>query len=292
MGCVETSDGESPYVTEVRGTQVQCKIGAYADTSLATMLLAEARGHMTSAKREARVTAALDRCVAKMERHQGADGSWIGESWAPVVGQALAAAGLNRAKQRGARVSDEILEKSEKFSRGHFDARTQKYRKAGSAGVDLYATASHLSSAQNSINSLQAAKRKARWVMDTTTASPEEKRQASEKLKYIEEAETSQQQSMAASMADFGDDGFVGGFGSNGGEEFLSYLNISETLLVKGGEEWERWDRRMTDNLERIQNADGSWTGHHCITGRTFCTAAALLVLLADRMPRPDAVVS
>jgi len=46
----------------------------------------------------------------------------------------------------------------------------------------------------------------------------------------------------------------------------------------------------MTDNLERIQNRDGSWSGHHCITGRTFCTAAALLVLLADRAPRPDFV--
>ena len=36
----------------------------------------------------------------------------------------------------------------------------------------------------------------------------------------------------------------------------------------------------MTANLNRIQNDDGSWTGHHCITGRTFCTSTALLVLL------------
>ena len=47
----------------------------------------------------------------------------------------------------------------------------------------------------------------------------------------------------------------------------------------------------MTENLERVQNADGCWSGHHCITGRTFCTATALLVLMADRAPRPDAVV-
>jgi hypothetical protein len=85
--------------------------------------------------------------------------------------------------------------------------------------------------------------------------------------------------------------GFVRGFGSNGGEEFLSYLHISESLLSKGGKEWEDWDRKMTENLERVQNADGSWAGNHCITGRTFCTATALLVLLGDRAPRPDAVV-
>jgi len=34
-----------------------------------------------------------------------------------------------------------------------------------------------------------------------------------------------------------------------------------------------------------VQNADGSWSGHHCITGRTFCTAAALNVLTIDRSP-------
>ena len=38
-----------------------------------------------------------------------------------------------------------------------------------------------------------------------------------------------------------------------------------------------------------VQNGDGSWTGHHCITGRTFCTAAALLVLMSDRAPAPTA---
>ena len=43
----------------------------------------------------------------------------------------------------------------------------------------------------------------------------------------------------------------------------------------------------MTGNLDRIQNSDGSWSGHHCITGRTFCTSTALLVLMADRSPIP-----
>jgi hypothetical protein len=70
----------------------------------------------------------------------------------------------------------------------------------------------------------------------------------------------------------------------------LSYLNISETLVVKGGTEWEKWDKSVTENLNRIQNQDGSWSGQHCITGRTICTAAALMVLMADRTPIPSAV--
>ncbi len=79
----------------------------------------------------------------------------------------------------------------------------------------------------------------------------------------------------------------MAGFGSNGGEEFLSYMNIGESLVVKGGQPWHKWDTSMTANMNRIQNDDGSWTGHHCITGRTFCTAAALMVLMVDRTPVP-----
>jgi hypothetical protein len=44
----------------------------------------------------------------------------------------------------------------------------------------------------------------------------------------------------------------------------------------------------MTENLNAIQNEDGSWSGQHCITGRTFCTAAALMTLTVDRVsPAP-----
>ncbi|HWP41161.1 MAG TPA: hypothetical protein VNL70_09565, partial [Tepidisphaeraceae bacterium] len=83
---------------------------------------------------------------------------------------------------------------------------------------------------------------------------------------------------------------FIAGFGSNGGEEFLSYMNIGETLVAQGGQAWTRWDKQMTENLNRIQNDDGSWSGHHCITGKTFCTASALLVLMTDRAPQAAAL--
>ena len=65
-------------------------------------------------------------------------------------------------------------------------------------------------------------------------------------------------------------------------------MHISESLRVKGGKEWQDFDKSMAENLGRIQNPDGSWSGHHCITGRTFCTATALLVLMADRAPLPE----
>ena len=32
------------------------------------------------------------------------------------------------------------------------------------------------------------------------------------------------------------------------------------------------WDGKMQEMLPKAQDKDGSWSGHHCITGRTFCT--------------------
>ncbi|MGI9519769.1 MAG: hypothetical protein ACR2NP_22130, partial [Pirellulaceae bacterium] len=68
-------------------------------------------------------------------------------------------------------------------------------------------------------------------------------------------------------------------FTQAGGEEFLAFHLITETMLKKGGDDWNKWYPVVRDKLIDVQNSDGSWTGHHCITSRTFCTAAAILVL-------------
>jgi hypothetical protein len=78
---------------------------------------------------------------------------------------------------------------------------------------------------------------------------------------------------------------FVTGFGSVGGEEFFSYLNISESLHRAGGPKWEKWNADMKAKILQMQNADGTWAGHHCITGRVAVTSAAILNLLVDRDP-------
>jgi len=79
------------------------------------------------------------------------------------------------------------------------------------------------------------------------------------------------------------DTSYVGGFGSMGGEEYFSYLNISDSLKRTGGAEWTKWNTNMQANLLGAQNNDGTWAGHHCITGRVAVTSAAILTLVADR---------
>jgi hypothetical protein len=127
----------------------------------------------------------------------------------------------------------------------------------------------------------------AKETLASKTASAEAKAQAKAELDRIRGVEEASEVAVKAVAKQLGDKRFIEGFGSNGGEEFLSYLNISESLVVKGGDEWAKWDKQVMQNLNRVQNKDGSWSGHHCITGRTFCTATALLVLLADRTPVP-----
>jgi hypothetical protein len=76
-------------------------------------------------------------------------------------------------------------------------------------------------------------------------------------------------------------------FYSAGGEEYLAFHLITECMLQKRGEAWQTWYPTVRDKIVRVQNADGSWTGHHCITSRTFCTAAALLTLQAPNRYLP-----
>jgi hypothetical protein len=79
------------------------------------------------------------------------------------------------------------------------------------------------------------------------------------------------------------DENLLAGFGNNGGEEYLSYLLTSESLVIAGGEKFHQWNDKMHGRLQKIQNGDGSWTGHHCITSPVFCTAAVVQCLTTDR---------
>ena len=66
----------------------------------------------------------------------------------------------------------------------------------------------------------------------------------------------------------------------------------AQRAQVFPGAEWARWDTAISKLVTGVQNEDGSWVGHHCITGKTFCTAGALLVLMADRTPFPVDVLN
>lgn len=312
---VEASDAASLSVSSVQGTRVQAKLGPNIDTFLASILLAEVKGRMPDDASSKGVDGALAKVLGKIGAHQKADGSFEGAGWAPLLAQAMCGKGVNRAAQAGATVSPVILARAEEgarrgagaapatvvFSDGVLPgagairggrvavaspASTPAGMGRGDAGVALYAAASDLGVLQDSVNTAQAKKRD---LIELSQNAPvaAARAEAKQELTKIADLERVQDANRTAVIAKLDDKQFVSGFGSNGGEEFLSYMNIAESLVVKGGDEWKKWDDSMSGNLNRIQNGDGSWSGHHCITGRTFCTATALLVLMADRAPIP-----
>jgi hypothetical protein len=297
---IEKSDKKSLYVTDMRGTQVQSKIGPYVDTFAALLVLSELKGKMPDEKSEKRLVTAMNKIIGKIEDNQQKDGSFAkNEGWASVLSQGLASKGLNRAAQNGFSVKGETLARDGQQSAQGLDAKTGKFAAAGSsvagspapsdAGVAIYNTSARTASLTETVNSLKPKEDKLREKAADEKAPKAEREEAKQQLDTLAKAEAAQGAAVRGIVAQVDDKGFVAGFGSNGGEEFLSFMNISETLVVKGGKDWEKWDKAVTDNLNRIQDKDGGWSGHHCITGRTFCTAGALLTLMADRAPVPVA---
>jgi hypothetical protein len=113
--------------------------------------------------------------------------------------------------------------------------------------------------------------------------------QALEQLSRTEKDRKANAPQIAAIRAQLSDARFVNGFGSIGGEEFFSYLNISDSLRRTGGDEWTHWHAQITEKILKLQNEDGTWAGSHCITGRVATTSAAMLNLTVDHDPLPSA---
>ncbi len=285
---IEGYDEDSLYITPTRGTRLQSKLGPYIDTFMASLVLAEVQGQMPDRESERRVSRALDNVLAKIEKHQQKDGTWSNQGWASALSQSLAVKAINRAAQQGKEVDEEVRAKAEKYSRDAFDKASGRFSGMGSAGVELYAAGANLSAVADSVNTNAEEEAQAREVLKNGPTATQ-RAQAEAKIARFDGAKKDLQEATQAVIRRLDDKQFIAGFGSNGGEEFLSYMNIGEALVVKGGDEWKSWDKSITENLNRIQNQDGSWTGHHCVTGRTFCTSAALLVMMVDRTPVPIA---
>ena len=307
-------------MTDVRNTQLQSKIGPFADTFLATLMLSELKGH--AGPDDARLAKCLDKALDKMAKNQQADGTFAGNGgWAPVLSQGVANKALARARQNGAAVNDELIARATTQSRaaakgsemaaapaagGKISAALPGGpggagfgggfggggRPGGDAGVPLYGRGQASSNLQDVVNSANADAAKAKAVIADPKA-PQAQKDAAKKT--VTEAETLNAENglLQNQVVKEAKDGrFVAGFGSNGGEEFLSFLNLSETMLVRGGKDWTDWDGKMQEMLPKAQDKNGSWSGHHCITGKTFCTASALLVLMADRTKFPEDVLT
>jgi hypothetical protein len=245
---VDSSPLDNLEVTTLHGTQIQRKLGPYIDTFLTSKLLAELDGQMGDARANAHVRQALQKCVAKIEKNQLKDGSWnMAGGWAPILGTSMASRSLYMAQKKGVVVSETAMNKVKDYTA---NGAVSPAAMPASAGVRLYQDAQALEQMSRTDNDRKV--------------------------------NAAQIKSMTKNLSD---QRYVMGFGSFGGEEFFSYLNISDSLHRTGGPEWEKWNADIKTKLVKLQNEDGSWAGHHCITGRVAVTSAAILVMLVDREP-------
>ena len=294
---VEQADEKSLYTTAVRDTQMQVKIGTYVDTFLAGWALSELKGRVGDEAAEKRRAAALDKVVAKIERNQKDDGSFAeNKGWAAVLSQGLCSKALNSAARSGAKVSNKALDKDQQQNLAGLDVAKGDFSAAGaasepsSAGVSLYREAAKLGGLRAKTQSNVARKAEAEKKIADPSAPAPERASAQADLKQFADDEHASDVAQKAVAGKLADSRYVAGFGNNGGEEFLSYLNLGESLRERGGKEWDAWKEKMQTTLCTAQNSDGSWAGNHCITGRTFCTSAALLTLLIERAPAGAAI--
>lgn len=272
---VEQSPSDGLAVTDLHGTQIQRKLGPFIDTFMAAKLLAELDGDMGSQQSNARVRSGLQKCVAKIEKNQLKDGSWnIAGGWAPILGTSMASQSLAIAQRKGAVNSTAALAMVDSYSKLQPGTGSGMGGGIGSgSGGGSFAPASPASAGVPLYQSAQQ--------LEQLTRTEKDRKENAAQIQVIAGALSNEK--------------FVTGFGSIGGEEFFSWLNVSESLHRTGGPEWQKWNTDTKAKLLKLQNEDGTWAGHHCITGRVAVTSAAILLLTADRekpAPAPKATAT
>jgi Squalene-hopene cyclase C-terminal domain/Prenyltransferase and squalene oxidase repeat len=281
LKAVENCPASQPYITTLENTQPQVKLGRNIDVILTaqyfTNLLRYEQNNLPMKKR---IEKALDKCIARIQNTQDADGGWKQGGWAPVLQSALANNALETAKEIGRNVNSAVLNKSRRYQNGNFDTETNQAVTGKAAGVLLYSlsstTRASAQDARKAKDLVNKAKKKGKLNDDKITeqnlkqagASPTE---AKELYAAYQINEASRREALKSDV--------MAGFGSNGGEEFLSYLMTGESMRMQSDNDWLKWYDMITSKLVNIQNQDGSWNGHHCITSPVFCTATCLLIL-------------
>ena len=283
---VTEADANGPGITSLKGTQPQTKLGQFIDTSMTLQFLSRVLPTLPeSDPLFQQVDVALDKCLAKLQNSQLADGSWGGGSWAGVLQSSVGCSALELAAAAGKTLDVSVLARARDHQKENFDADTGRSSAPDSAGIELYAFAGSQRAAASEAGAarqiIDEAKKDGRLAGDA---------ECNEDNLVLVGIDPSRAQTLAhaytlsiAQIKELDNEHMLSGFGNNGGEEFLSYMLTSESLVLQGGDAWPLWKQKMNTRMAKNQIANGSWTGHHCITSPVFCTAAVIQCLTADR---------
>lgn len=202
-----------------------------------------------AAAAEDEVARALDKCVWVICHTQGNQGTWGNESWAPVLGTVLGWESLRVSSSTGIEVNASATAAGEALLK---QLRESNGKDEGSWMHSLYKDASSV-----------------RVLYSLNYRNDPVFRNCVQRVLRIAREDSRP-------------------FEQAGGEEYLAFFFVTECLLNQDDADWKDWYPTIEKRIIKMQNNDGSWTGHHCITARTFCTAAALLTLQAPNLYLPS----
>jgi hypothetical protein len=286
LGQVENSDSNSLNITKLTGTQIQTKLGQNIDVVLASQFLTNLLEKLPKNHPQyKRVKEQLNVCVYKIQKGQQKDGSTKGAGWAGVLQSSLASNALEAAEHNGADVDMDKLNQAREYQQGNFDAETGNVNTERGAGVVLYSVSGSARSAAKDARKtkerVQEAKEKG-LIDEAAEISADLLRKIGFSEDEAMKSETSYKVYESAKQTAQRED-VISGFGNNGGEEFLSFLQTGEGLVIAKDNSWRNWYDDISGKMVKIQNQDGSWNGHHCITSPVFCTATCLLILSIEK---------
>ena len=190
------------------------------------MLMSQIDGRASTPALNARVRKALQKTVAKIEKHQQSDGSWnIAGGWAPVLGTSMASRSLFEAKNRGVAVDAAVLKRAENYTVSALSASPPPVaRVRGRDGPPAD---------RPSPRPPRPPKPQASPLYQGAQALEQLSRTAADRVQNAKQ--------IGAIQGQLANAAFVAGFGSMGGEEFFSYLNISDSMKRVGGDGWSKW---------------------------------------------------
>jgi len=281
---VEQAPEASLNITQLQGTQIQSKLGQNIDVVLTSQFLSnllETLDKGSESQLRARVKRANEVCVNKIQKAMGGNGAIAGSGWAGVLQSSFATNALESAQANSIAVDDGALEKARQYQKNNYNPRSGEVNTDMGAGVVLYSVSGSSRASAKEARRVSEEMERARHdgrLSQSAPASAENLEKIGFKPEEAQKYSTAYEVYQSAKVQAQRDD-VMDGFGSNGGEEFLSYLQTGEGMIIGKDTEWQKWYDNISGRMLKIQNQDGSWNGHHCITSPVFCTATSLLIL-------------
>ena len=284
LKAVEQTPDNALNITTLTGTQPQVKLGQNIDVILTSQCLTNIMHQLNDNNpMYGRLKNAIQKCVTKIQKAQDTNGATKGGGWAPVLQSAFAVNALELAEANDIKVDSVKLTEARNYQKQNFAPGTAST--ADAAGVLLYSVSGNARATAKETRKVKELLKKAKAegkIKDEKAVTALNLQQAGLSVNESEELVTAYKMNGYAN-GKAQDKTVLTGFGNNGGEEFVSFLLTGESLIIGGADEWIKWYENTSTILANIQNKNGSWQGHHCITSPVFCTATCLLILGIDK---------